>query len=89
MCIILIVVTNTLFIRSNIVQQRISAIGSVAGILNIYSQGFYDTVLELPISKIFFLLRYAFDDNIPAILEITSKALATLFYCESDEVNFI
>lgn len=69
-------------------QQRISAIGSVAGILNIYSQGFYDTVLELPISKIFFLLRYAFDDNIPAILEITSKALATLFYCESDEVKF-
>lgn len=67
-------------------QQRISAIGSISGILNIYHQGFYDAVLEIPISKIFFLLRFAFDDNIPAILEVTSKALATLFHNDSDEV---
>lgn len=72
--------------RSNVAQQRHSAIGAIAGLLNIYKQGFYDTVLEVPISKIFFLLRYAFDDNASGSLEITSKALATLLYNDSDEV---
>lgn len=73
--------------RSTMVQQRISAIGSIGGILSIYNQGFYDGIFELPISKIFFLLRYAFDDNTPAMLEITAKAISTLFYNETDEVN--
>lgn len=72
--------------RSNVAQQRVSAIASIAGLLNIYNQGFYDAVLEIPISKIFFLLRFAFDDNVPALLEVTSKALATLFHNDSDEV---
>lgn len=72
--------------RSTIAQQRISAIGSINGILNIYNQGYYDGIFELPISKIFFLLRYAFDDNTPAMLEISAKALSTLFYNQIDEV---
>ncbi|KAG4070611.1 hypothetical protein HA402_013531 [Bradysia odoriphaga] len=72
--------------RSNVVQQRNSAIGAICGILNIYNQGFYDKVLEVPISKIFFLLRFAFDDNTPILLETSSKALATLFYNDSDEI---
>lgn len=67
-------------------QQRNSAIGAIAGILNIYHQGFYDKVLDVPISKIFFLLRFAFDDNTPILLETSSKALATLFYNDSDEI---
>lgn len=70
-------------------QQRNSAVGAIAGILNIYNQGFYDKVLEVPISKIFFLLRFALDDNTPILLETTSKALATLLYNDSDEVRRI
>uniref|UniRef100_A0A0A1WPQ3 RNA polymerase II-associated protein 1 n=1 Tax=Zeugodacus cucurbitae TaxID=28588 RepID=A0A0A1WPQ3_ZEUCU len=71
--------------RSNIMQQRISAFGAIGGILSIYNQGFYDGVLELPISKIFFLLRLGLDDNTPAVLEVVSRALAFLFYNEADE----
>lgn len=69
------------------IQQRNSAISAISGLLNIYNQGFYDKILEVPISKIFFLLRFAFDDNTPILLETTSKALATLFYNDSDEVK--
>ncbi|CAD7002728.1 unnamed protein product [Ceratitis capitata] len=71
--------------RSNVMQQRISAFGAIGGILSIYNQGFYDGVLELPISKIFFLLRFGLDDNTPAVLEVVSRALAYLFYNEADE----
>ncbi|KAH8386079.1 hypothetical protein KR200_000896 [Drosophila serrata] len=72
--------------RSTVLQQRISAFGSVAGIFSIYNQGFYDQVLTLPISKIFFLLRYGLDDNAPAQLEVVSRSLANLFYNETDEI---
>ncbi|XP_020798262.1 RNA polymerase II-associated protein 1 [Drosophila serrata] len=72
--------------RSTVLQQRISAFGAVAGIFSIYSQGFYDQVLTLPISKIFFLLRYGLDDNAPAQLEVVSRSLANLFYNETDEI---
>lgn len=72
--------------RSSVIQQRLSALGSIGGILSIYNQGYYDGIFELPISKIFFLLRYAFDDNTSAMLEVTAKALATLLYNEADEI---
>ncbi|XP_030572712.1 RNA polymerase II-associated protein 1 isoform X1 [Drosophila novamexicana] len=72
--------------RSTVLQQRISAFGAIAGIFSIYNQGFYDQVLTLPISKIFFLLRFGLDDNTPAQLEVVSRALARLFYNETDEV---
>ncbi|KAH8246287.1 hypothetical protein KR038_011156 [Drosophila bunnanda] len=72
--------------RSTVLQQRISAFGAVAGIFSIYNQGFYDQVLTLPISKIFFLLRYGLDDNAPAQLEVVSRSLANLFYNETDEI---
>jgi len=71
---------------STVLQQRISAFGSIAGILSIYNQGFYDQVLTLPVSKIFFLLRFGLDDNTPAQLEVVSRALARLLYNETDEV---
>lgn len=74
------------FCRSTVLQQRISAFGAIAGIFSIYNQGFYDQVLTLPISKIFFLLRFGLDDNTPAQLEVVSRALARLFYNETDEV---
>ncbi|EDV96103.1 GH16071 [Drosophila grimshawi] len=72
--------------RSTVLQQRISAFGAIAGIFSIYNQGFYDQVLTLPISKIFFLLRFGLDDNAPAQLEVVSRALARLCYNETDEV---
>ncbi|KAM7358732.1 RNA polymerase II-associated protein 1 [Cochliomyia hominivorax] len=71
--------------RSNVMQQRVTAFSAIAGILNIYQQGFYDQVLDLPITKIFFLLRFGFDDNTPAMLEIVGKAMSYLFYNETDE----
>lgn len=72
--------------RSTVMQQRLSALAAIGGILSIYNQGYYDGIFKLPISKIFFLLRYAFDDNTPAMLEVTAKALATLIYNETDEI---
>ncbi|XP_055910771.1 RNA polymerase II-associated protein 1 [Eupeodes corollae] len=71
--------------RSNVIQQRVSAYSAIGGILNIYNQGFYDNVLEVPIAKIFFLLRFGLDENTLVILEVVSKALALMFYNETDE----
>lgn len=71
--------------RSNVLQQRTAAFSAINGILSIYNQGFYDNVLELPIAKIFFLLRFGLDDNTQSLLELTSKGLASLFYNEADE----
>lgn len=71
--------------RSNVMQQRITALGAIAGLLSIYNQGFYDAVLDVPISKCFFLLRFAFDENVPGILEVSAKALATLLHNDADE----
>lgn len=71
--------------RSDVLQQRVSALNAIAGILNIYNQGYYDDILEFPISKIFFFLRFALDENTPAIVEAASKALSYLFYNDTDE----
>lgn len=71
--------------RATVLQQRVAAINAIAGIINIYNQGYYDGILELPISKIFFFLRFALDENTPAIVEVTSRALAYLFYNDTDE----
>lgn len=71
--------------RANVLQQRISALNAIGGILNIFNQGFYDGLLELPISKIFFFLRFALDENTPAIVEAASRALSYLFYNDTDE----
>lgn len=71
--------------RSDVLQQRVSALTSIQGILAIYNQGFYDQVLELPVSKIFFLLRFSLDDKAPAVIEQALLGLANLFYNNSDE----
>uniref|UniRef100_A0A182N5W1 RNA polymerase II-associated protein 1 N-terminal domain-containing protein n=1 Tax=Anopheles dirus TaxID=7168 RepID=A0A182N5W1_9DIPT len=72
--------------RSNVLQQRISALAAIAGLLNIMHQGFYDGVLELPVSKVFFFLRFALDENTPSVVEVASRALASLFYNDTDEI---
>ncbi|XP_037939510.1 uncharacterized protein LOC119672520 [Teleopsis dalmanni] len=71
--------------RSFLVPQRIYGYKAIAGILRLYNQGFYDQVLQLPLSKIFFLLRLGLDDLQPALTEVVSKGLAYLFYNEIDE----
>lgn len=71
--------------RSKMISQRGPAIRAIAGILNIYNQGFYDDVLDLPISKMFFLLRFNFDFNLEITLLDTSRGLSNLFYNETDE----
>ena len=71
--------------RATVLQQRVAAINAIAGIINIYNQGYYDGILELPISKMFFFLRFAMDENTPAIVEVSSRALAYLFYNDTDE----
>lgn len=72
--------------RSNVLQQRVTAISAISGILAIYNQGYYDSVLEVPISKIFFLFRFAFDENTPIIIDVASNALSKLFYNDIDEI---
>lgn len=72
--------------RSTVMQQRTAALSAIGGIISIYNQGFYDNILEVPISKIFFLLRYALDDNTPAMLDVASKALSILVYNQTDEI---
>ncbi|KAG5674271.1 hypothetical protein PVAND_004251 [Polypedilum vanderplanki] len=71
--------------RSNVLQQRTSALTAIAGILNIYNQGYYDEILQLPISKIFFFLRFSVDENVPSIIQAALKGLSVLFYNETDE----
>jgi hypothetical protein len=72
--------------RSTILEQRIAALGSISGILDMYNCGYYDNIIDLPLSKIFFFLRFALDENTQSLIEITSKALGNLFYNESDEI---
>lgn len=71
--------------RSDVLQQRIMALGAIQRMLLIFNQGFYDQVLELPITKIFFLLRFALDDQVIGVVEQAAQGLANLFYNVSDE----
>lgn len=71
--------------RSDVLQQRVSALTAIQGILAIYNQGFYDQVLELPVSKIFFLLRFSLDDKATPVVEQSLLGLANLFNNTSDE----
>lgn len=71
--------------RSDVLQQRVSALTCIQGIISIYNQGFYDNVLDLPISKLFFLLRFSLDDKATGVIEQALLGLANLFYNSSDE----
>lgn len=71
--------------RAEMLQQRISSLNVISGIINMYIQGFYDGIIDLPISKIFFFLRFGLDENVPGIIEPISKCISYLFYNEADE----
>lgn len=71
--------------RADVLQQRVSAFNAIAGILGMYMQGFYDGIIELPLSKIFFFLRFGLDENILAVSEACIRSLSHIFYNEVDE----
>ncbi|XP_045474307.1 RNA polymerase II-associated protein 1 isoform X2 [Harmonia axyridis] len=71
--------------RSNITQQKIIALNSIANILSLYSSGVYQDVLEIPIEQVFFLIRFCLDDNTPGVLNAGIKAMRCLIFNYSDE----
>lgn len=73
--------------RSTIIQQRVMALNILAGVLGYYCAGTYKDVLEIPISKIFFVIRIALDENKVIILEPALKAMRNLIYNRIDEAS--
>lgn len=71
--------------RSTITQQRVMALNILAGVLEYYSAGTYKDVFEFPLSKIFFIIRIAMDENKTIILEPALKAMRNLLYNRIDE----
>ncbi|XP_026313425.1 RNA polymerase II-associated protein 1 [Hyposmocoma kahamanoa] len=71
--------------RSTITQQRVMALNTLAGVLEYYSAGTYKDVLEIPLSKFFFVIRIAMDENKTIILEPALKAMRNLLYNRIDE----
>lgn len=71
--------------RSTITQQRVMALNTLAGVLEYHSAGTYKDVLEIPLSKIFFVIRIAMDENKTVILEPALKAMRNLLYNRIDE----
>ncbi|KAI5633508.1 RNA polymerase II-associated protein 1 [Phthorimaea operculella] len=71
--------------RSAVTQQRVMALNTLAGVLEYYSAGTYKDILELPLSKIFFVVRIAMDENKVIILEPALKAMRNLLYNRIDE----
>lgn len=71
--------------RSNVIQQKIIALNTIAAILNLHASGIYDHIIELPIEQIFFVLRFCLDENTPATLNSSIKAMRNLFCNTIDE----
>lgn len=73
--------------RSSVTQQRVVALNTIAGILEYNSIGTYKNIIEIPISKLFFIIRIAMDDNKAIILEPALKAMRNLLYNRIDEAS--
>ncbi|CAG4931566.1 unnamed protein product [Colias eurytheme] len=73
--------------RSSITQQRVVALNTIAGILEYYNAGIYKNVIELPLSKLFFVIRIAMDENKVIILEPALKAMRNLLFNRIDEAS--
>lgn len=71
--------------RSTMTQQRAIALATLAGILDYNSSGIYKNVIDIPLTKIFFIIRIALDDNKPIILEPALKGLRNLLFNKVDE----
>lgn len=71
--------------RSTVTQQRVMALNTIAGILEYYMSGIYKDVIEIPFSKIFFVVRIAMDENKLILLEPALKAMRNLLFNRIDE----
>lgn len=71
--------------RSSFTQQRVMALNTIAGILEFYTAGTYKYKLEIPITKLFFVIRIAMDENKTIILEPALKAMRNVCYNQIDE----
>ncbi|XP_066141254.1 RNA polymerase II-associated protein 1 [Euwallacea fornicatus] len=71
--------------RSNVSQQRIIALNTLANVLSVDQTGIYDQVIDIPIEQVFFVLRVSIDDNVPSVLNAAVKALRNFFYYQIDE----
>ncbi|XP_038213434.1 RNA polymerase II-associated protein 1 [Zerene cesonia] len=73
--------------RSTITQQRVVSLNTLAGILQYYNAGIYKNIIELPLSKLFFVIRIAMDENKVIILEPALKAMRNLLFNRIDEAS--
>ncbi|XP_046963820.1 RNA polymerase II-associated protein 1 [Vanessa cardui] len=71
--------------RSTIIQQRVTALNTIAGILEYHSTGIYKDIIDIPLSKMFFIIRIAMDENKLIILEPALKAMRNLLFNRIDE----
>ncbi|XP_041972240.1 RNA polymerase II-associated protein 1 [Aricia agestis] len=71
--------------RSSVIQQRVMALNALAGLLEHNSTGIYTDVIDVPVTKIFFVIRIALDENKVNLLEPSLKALRNLIYNRVDE----
>ncbi|CAH0713426.1 unnamed protein product, partial [Brenthis ino] len=71
--------------RSSVTQQRVMALNTLAGLLEYNSTGIYKDIIELPLSKIFFVIRIAMDENKVILLEPALKAIRNLLLNRIDE----
>ncbi|XP_061722363.1 RNA polymerase II-associated protein 1 [Cydia pomonella] len=73
--------------RSMVTQQRVFALNTLAGVLEYYSAGTYKGIIDIPLSKILFVLRFSLDDKAEAIIEPSLKAIRNLIYNRIDEAS--
>lgn len=71
--------------RSAVTQQRVVALNTIAGILEYHNIGIYKDIIEIPLSKLFFVIRFAMDENKTIILEPALKAMRNLICNRVDE----
>ncbi|CAF4804464.1 unnamed protein product [Pieris macdunnoughi] len=73
--------------RSGVPQQRVMSLNCLAGILEYYNAGTYKNIIEIPLSKLFFIIRISMDENKLIILEPALKAMRNLLYNRIDEAS--
>ncbi|KAJ8975453.1 hypothetical protein NQ317_000702 [Molorchus minor] len=66
-------------------NKRVIALNCIANILSLNWTGVYDGILDLPIEQIFFVVRFCLDDNTPAVLNASIKAMRNLIFSQVDE----
>ncbi|XP_062253047.1 RNA polymerase II-associated protein 1 [Platichthys flesus] len=77
--------------RSQVIQQRSLALGTLANILSKACAGKYQSVLKGSVTStlldagLLFLLRFALDDSVEGVMSAAVHALKTLLVCAEDE----